>query len=524
MGNDVIDTDKDIEKEAYKLKKNLPKYFLGLVRNWYFSLFLVLLLVAFVIRIKYSFIDSIWNDEAVYMWNAVRALNEPLYFFSKSFLNDAIIPQIIIAFFKLFTTTFNAGRLMVMLYSLFGIVVVYFLGKEIKNEAVGLISAILLSFNYLYWFTGSKALIDVPITAMIALAAYCLIKFEKEQNKKWAIIAGISSLLPMVTKGIGSLVLFIFPIYFLITRHKNIFKDKLGLLVLSFSIGALTIGNLIYFLLIGKFFTSTIFELILNFSGAKTPFNFTLALLSFVLNWWISPFLILGIILAFIYRKREDILLLVFFFAYLLFTEFSLGRGATVIDRYLLPVLPFAIIFIAKTFSEILVYLRILAKIRLGMWVFVIISILLAIFSYNSTLDNLFNPVRNFSFSGYQETGEWIRENVPKEALIYSTAPRQIRTFSEREYKRDLYNVDYGGTLIYLYHFKTLEDFVNETKGKNNVYLHLDSFESGQPAWASPPTQEKVDALIPLGFRIVKEIVGRFESEDVLVGLILHRT
>ena len=97
-----MDTDKDIEKEAYKLKKNLPKYFLGLVRNWYFSLFLVLLLVAFVIRIKYSFIDSIWNDEAVYMWNAVRALNEPLYFFSKSFLNDAIIPQVIIAFFKLF--------------------------------------------------------------------------------------------------------------------------------------------------------------------------------------------------------------------------------------------------------------------------------------------------------------------------------------------------------------------------------------------------------------------------------------
>ena len=74
-----------------------------------------------------------------------------------------------------------------------------------------------------------------------------------------------------------------------------------------------------------------------------------------------------------------------------------------------------------------------------------------------------------------------------------------------------------------MYHFKTLEDFANETKDKNDVYLHIDVFESGQPTWASPPTQEKVDAITSLGFRIVKEITGRFESQDILIGLILHR-
>jgi len=255
LSDKVIDTDKDIEKEAYLLKKHLPTGVLKFVKNWYFLLFIILLIVVFIIRLKYVFLDTIWNDEAVYMWNAVRLLMEPSYLFSKYFLNDAIIPQFIIAFFKIFTTTFNAGRLMALFYTIFGIIVVYLLGREVKNSGVGLVAAILISFNHLYWFIGSKALIDVPVATMIAFAAYCLLKFEKEQTKKWAIIAGISSILPIITKGVGSLVLFIFPLYFLITRHKNILKDKLGLWVLAFPIGVLTVGNLIYFFIIGKFFT-----------------------------------------------------------------------------------------------------------------------------------------------------------------------------------------------------------------------------------------------------------------------------
>jgi len=520
LADNVIDTDKDIEKKAYKFKDYLVKYNL---KNWFFISFLVLLLIVFITRIKTSFIDTIWNDEAVYMWNAVRLLMEPSYLFTTSFLNDAIIPQLIIAFFKLFTTTFNAGRLMALFYGIFGIVAVYFLGKEIKNEATGLIAAILLSFNHLYWFIGSKALIDVPIAAIIVFSAYCLLKFEKEQNKKWAIIAGISSILPVITKGVGSLVLFIFPIYFLITRHKNILKDKLGLLVLVFPVGILTVGNLVYYFIAGTFFTTKIFTLIFNFSGASTPYNFTLNLLSFVLNWWISPFLILGIVLSFIYRKREDILLLVFFFVYLLFTEFSLGRGTEVIPRFLLTVLPIAVVLVAKTFSEIIIYLKILTKIKLSIWIFVLLTILMVIPSINIATKSHFSDQRKFSFSGYQEAGAWLKENAAREALIYSTAPRQIRTFAEREYKRELYNKDLGGTTVYLSHFKTLDDFMNETKDKDNIYLHLDIFESGQPSWASPITQEKVTQLMTLGFTPVKEIVLPFNSQPVIVGLILYK-
>ena len=144
----------------------------------------------------------------------------------------------------------------------------------------------------------------------------------------------------------------------------------------------------------------------LRFSGAETPFNFTFYLLSFVLNWWVSPFLILGVILAFVYRKREDILLLVFFFVYLLFTEFSLGRDTEVIPRFLLTVLPIAVVFVAKTFSEIVIYLKVLTKVKIGMWIFVIIAVIMAVPFYNLALDGLFNAGRNVSFSGYQEGGD----------------------------------------------------------------------------------------------------------------------
>ena len=191
--------------------------------------------------------------------------------------------------------------------------------------------------------------------------------------------------------------------------------------------------------------------------------------------------------------------------------------------RNILPALIIAYIIIGKTFNEIIEYLKILAKVKIPMWIFVVLVILLSIPMYSASVVGFFGPERNFSFSGYQEAGQWLKENAAGDALIYSTAPRQIRTFAEREYKRDLYNIDYGGTLIYLFHFKTLEDFANETKDKHDIYLDLDSFESGQPLWASPPTQEKINTIMKLGFTPVKQVTRKINSQDITVGIILHK-
>ncbi|QQG38506.1 MAG: glycosyltransferase family 39 protein [Candidatus Woesearchaeota archaeon] len=512
-------------------QQDKPK--ISFLRNYYFVGFLVILLFAIFLRFKYSFIDSIWNDEAVYIWNGIRVLLQPSHIFSTEFLSaGAIIPQLMITFFHIFTDSFTAGRIVAVIFSLLGIIFAYLLGKEVKGSSVGLIAAILITVNSIYWFIGSKALMDVPVAAATTIAAWALIKFEKNNTVKWAIIATILAVLPSFVKGVGSIVILLYILYFLITRRQKIFKDKLVWIALSAPLFILTVGNLIYFFIFDQFLTTNLFGRIFSLAGLSSPFGTTLQFFSFTLginsfiSWFLAIILVLGIILSFVYRKKEDLILLLWFFAFLAFVEFSLGRKSDPLPdpRNVLPALIIAYVIIGKTFNEIVEYLKILTKVKISMWIFVVLVVIISIPIYSASVNGFFGPQRNFSFSGYQEAGQWLKENVPKESLIYSTAPRQIRTFSERDYKRDLYNVDYGGTVIYLFHFKTFEEFAEEIKDKKDIYLHIDVFESGQPDWASPPNQEKIEALKTLGFIPIKEIQNQVGDQNIIIGIILHKT
>ena len=149
------------------------------LKNKYNIAFIVVFLIGLYLKLKFLFVDSIWPDEALYQWYGYKLLHVPSYFFSEEFAEVvSYLPSTIMAFFNIFTNSFIAGRITILLFGLAGIILVYLLGKELKNRPVGLMAAILLSVNHLYWFIGSRTLLDVPLTTMFTLVAFCLIKYE----------------------------------------------------------------------------------------------------------------------------------------------------------------------------------------------------------------------------------------------------------------------------------------------------------------------------------------------------------
>src|SRR3989344_4862084 len=113
--------EKDIEKVGERIRVHFSKRILNFLKNPYHLLFVMLFIVGFSIRWKYLFQDSIWNDETVYMWNALRLLKNPLFLFSSQFIGDLVVlPNLIIAFLMIFFKTFIAGRLMALIFAMSG--------------------------------------------------------------------------------------------------------------------------------------------------------------------------------------------------------------------------------------------------------------------------------------------------------------------------------------------------------------------------------------------------------------------
>src|SRR3989344_3505975 len=152
--------------------------------EWHNLAFLALLLFALIIRLKYLFVESLWNDETFYLWYAEDSLENPSYLVSKTVFGNTFYFFIIpVALLKLFVgDILLAGRLTALLFNLAGIILVYLVGTELRNKITGLVAAILLSVQSIYWFIGHKILLDAPLATSLLFAAFCLIKWEKKRD------------------------------------------------------------------------------------------------------------------------------------------------------------------------------------------------------------------------------------------------------------------------------------------------------------------------------------------------------
>ncbi|MEW5896141.1 MAG: glycosyltransferase family 39 protein [Nanoarchaeota archaeon] len=518
--NGIISTKDVSPAQKLSFTENLKKKTLSFLSDKYNLVFLLILFLAFLIRLKYISQESLWNDAAVHLWLAIKVTKAPSLFFSWGYLLGDYAPiQTLTALFYLFTKNILlSGKIVAMLYALAGVIFMYLLGTELKNKFTGLIATALLTFNHLFWFYSIRPLADSPLLVTTIILLYCMIKLEHTNKILWGITSGIMFLAAMFTKAQSSLYVFALVIYYLLFKRKEMIKNKAVLVSWLIPVGSVLVAHFVAKLLFKIRGLDRIFNLFLARRGM--PFGFeALGMLEWIFSWYLIPFVVLGALFVIFYKKKEYYFGIILFLFYWLFFEINVDNTQ---DRYMLPLLSVAVILAAFALDELGSYISLFTHKAVKYFV-VIGAVLLISWNYYQVGDPLIYN-KSFSYLGYEEAGTWLKENVPEKDPIFAGEYRSIRLFAEREFGGPPQDLDLGGSIWNLrspYRYtenydnvsqKNFEEDVKNLSRESDVYLEVDVWEYYQPKWYWPITQQSLDYFGSLGFKLVKVV-----ERDVLV-------
>ncbi len=533
--------EKEVKEKKERSSKNntFKEKTISFFKNKYNILFLVVLFLAFLIRLKYIGQESIWNDAAVHLWFTIKATKDPFYIFTSEYLmGDYATIQTLTVLFYTFTRDFLvAGKITAVLFGITSIIFMYLLGYELKNKFTGLIAAALLAFHHLFWFYGVRLLADGPLVAMVVIVLYCLVKLEKKKNLFWGFGSALVFLGLFLTKRQSIIFFTAFLIYLVIFKRKEIIKSKAILVSWLVPVSSIVLGSLVFG---GRFLKKYLNEWIrldgLNDPGLNATNHFV-----WIFSWYLLIPIVLGILFIIVYKKKEYYLNLVFFIFYWVAFELIVRMPE---DRYILPLLPMGIIlatFGLIEFSKYLILFIGQKKIRnyVGKGAVLIFAVFVC-WNFYTIGDSLTSSKSN-SYAGHVEAGRWLKENVPDGTPIFVGSPRMQRPFIEREYggPPDYPIANKTGSLWYLRALryqgrdnncskrdcrydpedpvkgkKYFEEDLKKLLQKSDVYLEIDIWEYTQPKWYFPITQNSLNYFQSLGFQLVKVVEREVNTQQ----------
>lgn len=500
--------DKEITTEKTKNNnnnRNIKGKIINLFKDKYNIAFIIILVIAFLIRLKYIGQESIWNDAAVHLWYSINVIQEPLSLFSQQYLmGDYATVQTIVAFFYLFTKdAFLAGKIVAMLYFIIGTIFMYLLGKELHSKLSGVIAATLLSFNHIFWFYSVRPLADSPLLVTTIILLYFMVKLEKEKKVLWGILSGLMFLVAMFTKVQSALFVFALILYYVIFKRSKMIKDKSILISWIIPVGFILIAHILGKLLFGAAVLDRIFGLFLTTRGMPYGLE-ALGMLQWIFTWYLIPFIVIGILLMILYKKKTYYFSLILLIFYWIFFEINVDNTQ---DRYMLPLLSIGVIFAAFAIEEISSYISLLSRKKILKVVFVTVITIFLCWNFYTIGDSLVYN-KSFSYVGHTEAGEWLKDNVPEDTPIFAGSPRMIRAFAEIDFGGPG-KWDYGGNLWYLRadeyleSKETFEEDLQTLSQESDVYLEIDVWEYTQPSWYFPITEDSLNYFTNLGFSLV---------------------
>lgn len=256
----------------------------------------------------------------------------------------------------------NSLFLLILIISIYGI------GSILYNKNIGLLAALLTSVFPLVFGQSRNAMLDFPLTAMISLSIYLLLKTNGFCSILYSIFAGISFGLSQLTKEAAIIFIFAPPIYYFLKSYATAKKKKI---ILNFMITVLVfaaVSAIVYLRPSNQHVFKTYFSKIYYIRHSADPlyyFNIFIKI--------IGPYILvlsLPLLLSYLvnFKKREKLFFFWFFVPIILF---SLSYNKS--PRFILPAFPaFSLIVIQEIFNNNL------AKIikRIICFVFIFVAIL----------------------------------------------------------------------------------------------------------------------------------------------------
>lgn len=515
-----------MEKEIEKRKNKLKNFFFGWVKDNYDKLFLVILFVAFIIRLV-IFIKTmnqpLWWDAADYMatakrWAGINPNLIDLWYYRRGFL-WALIGTL---FFKLGLGEIGIRFLVVLLST--GIVFVsYFLIQKIFNKKLAVLTTLGLTASWVYLFFTGRLLTELPSTFFLLLFLLFFWKgYVLKEGNKFIYISGIFCALAVLVR-MQSLMFLIPVLLFIFLREKfKLFVNKKLWITLLIFFLILTpfffiywqhFGNPLadltkYYLGVGGSEKGEVGVKLDKFSDLFLYFNNLPYILDGNNNGYstllaLSPIYLLFVIGFFYFFldfflgfdkifKDEGIQKKAFVFLWIILSFLFLGYMAPQLEqRYVIPDLPFLFLIAVFPLSKINVFITKKFKLRerysflIVLLFFFLLMIPVLLFANNLI------EAKKTSYLEVKQAGEWIKENSnPKDIIISDSLP-QITYYSERStypfslaYRRDLTPKNESD----------FDSFINTEKPK---YLILSSFET-HPDWAYSYPEKHKDLLTPV--------------------------
>jgi len=314
----------------------------------------VIILAGFFLRFYELGEESIWLDEAYTLQSAAKQdftslissvdrieTNPPFYFMMLHF------------WVKFFSASEFSIRFLSLLFSVFSIMLIYIIGKEIFNSGVGLLSSLMLASSMLHVLYSQEAR-GYSLFIFLILASFVFfIKLIRENKLKYYIPYAILTLLVIYTSYLGFLVVFFQNLAFLFFNKEHI-KKWFGF---QFLIGILYLPWLYYFI-------RDLFKVQTNLAFiALTKYSFPPMLANSLLLIFLLPAIVAVVVLLILFYKlkkfdikllkkikfRENLFIL-FFIIFYIALFFVMPRLTTSIfyTRHYLFMTPFFYLFLAK--------------------------------------------------------------------------------------------------------------------------------------------------------------------------------
>ena len=422
----------------------------GWLKNPYHMLLILIVLSAFLLRL-YFLIETkdqaLWWDESEYMGLANHFAKDT--FFSYNPQRPPLFQLIASWFIGAGGGEVAIRFLLVVIPSTILVLLIFFLGKEMFDEKIGIIAAAIAAVSWTFLFWSARVQPDFLSLCFQVGAIWAAWKYWKSNKSVLMVIAGVCAALALMFKVSGLLIPLVLAIFILVKERLEAFKNKGN----YYFLGAYIIALLPYFVWSWMQFKtpfgfksqySSAFEVNLPFGwyNLKYFYNLTEGVLFVLFIIGIIAylsFLLYGDVLVKEKKKCLDpklfsVLLLIvvsaFYIFYIRNTE----------DRWVLLWMPFLGYIIGKgalsirniieKFGEKIISKKVILKVVAG----IVIIGLIGIGGYaqfihgKGLIDN-----KKDTYWQLKDAGIWVRENSNKDDVLMSQAFPQMMYYTERK-------------------------------------------------------------------------------------------
>ena len=321
---------------------------------------------------------------------------------------------------------------------------VFLLGRELYGKWAGITAAFLFAINGYSIAIGRFAMLDSTMVLFLTLSMFFLAKWlrQKEQRPFWLYLFAVSTALAIMTKTVAFLIIPIAILAVVMSRQtRKISLRAAGIAVFMFFV---TLSPAVYQLIsnyaIYKEFLAQGTSRVIN-----VPAIYYIDKLAENAGLWFLIVMFLGIAVGLFYRKRGDLLCLVWFGIFFAFFQIQPIKGW----NYLLPIIPVAAILGGRAMVFLISFIK---PLLLGrgffpsstkksavltnnesrsvptrkMVVGIVISCVFIISSFYQVFTAMNIVIGGRPFAGVREAAFWLHDNAPgQKAMVLSQGSAQ---------------------------------------------------------------------------------------------------